>query len=513
MENTCKAQLNVGLFFYTVLASVAISIWSVYADPIINIDGILYLQAADAFTRGDFEQAIASHKWPLYPFLISLIHQITSLELEFSAHVLNCILNALACIAFLLLIREIGANSATVAIAALIIVFFPGLNELRSYIIRDHGYIAFYLLSLYYLVRALHVRSRCFLLFSMIAMSIATLFRIEGSVFLIAMPIIYLNSRVNFEPMNRILFYSLILTTTLMLAALFGWWLHVPNINIGNLNFSYENILLGWSQAGQFLDEKIEILKEYIIDSSSDTTGRLVYIWTVFGIIFAQVLIILSIPYAYLVWYGNSRNLIFPETHSVRPWKLFILFNLIILIVFTLTKFFLTDRYPLALAVTLLCVVPFALNQIYERWQAKPRKTIKSNLGYIFVVLLLLVNIYEGLTSITNKHYLKDAGNWIEQNVSDEMLLYTNNLLIGFYSGAGKDKLFVEPSVRDLINQFYRGEWINFDYLALEVKPDPEFLGHLEKTLWVVPAQVIKGERDREVRIYNIKKYRERPNQ
>ena len=214
MSNTHKAQLSVGFYFFIIGACFAVSLWSVYADPIINIDGILYLQAAEAFSLGNIDEALAIYKWPLYPFLISLINQITTLNFELSAHILNGMLTALTCIAFVLLTREIGAGSVTITIAALVIVFFPGLNELRSYIIRDHGYIAFYLLSLYYLIRALHLRSRVTFLTSMIAMGIATLFRIEGSVFLIAMPIIYLNSRANIEPMNRSLLYFLIFLTT-----------------------------------------------------------------------------------------------------------------------------------------------------------------------------------------------------------------------------------------------------------------------------------------------------------
>jgi len=491
MKHQSKAQLSTGLYFFVFLACAAISVWSVFADPIINIDGILYLQAAEAFAHGNVDLAMSFHKWPLYPFLINFIHQISGFNLELSAHVLNGLLNALACIAFIYLIRELGANQITIFLAAIVIVSFPGLNELRTYIIRDHGYIAFYLISLYCLIRALHLRSRLILLFSMMAMIVATLFRIEGAVFLIAMPIIYLNSRENAESMNRVLFYFLTIVTILILITLFGWWLHVPNINTGNLHFSLENILSGWSQAGQFLDKKIEILKDHIIDTSSDTTGRLVYIWTVFGIIFAQILIILSIPYAYLTWYGYSRKLIFPESHAIKPWKLFVLFNLIILAVFTLTKFFLTDRYPLALAVTLLTAVPFALNSVFDRWKSKPRNTFKSTWGYLLVILLLLANAYEGLTSISKKQYLKLAGEWLEENLPEQSRLYTDNQLIGFYSDVPLENLRVVSDKRDLLNQFYRGQWINYDYLALEIKPDPDYLIHLDKTLWVEPEFII----------------------
>ena len=203
----------------------------------------------------------------------------------------------------------------------------------------------------------------------------------------------------------------------------------------------------------------------------------------------------------------------FPERHSIKPWKLFIYFNLIILAVFTPTKFFLTDRYPLALAITLLAIVPFSLSHICSRWQAKPRNTFKSNIGYILVALLLLVNVFEGLTSVSDKRYLKDAGTWISENVDENATLYTNDLVIGFYSKKADQLLAVDPDRANLIRSFYRGEWIHFDYLALQVIPDIEFQGHLEKTLWVVPEKVYKNERAREVRIYNIKKYREREDQ
>ena len=513
MNNTNKACFGKGLYFCIAIACALISIWSVFADPIINIDGILYIKSAAALIAGDIDSALAFHKWPLYAYLISIIHQITGLELEICAHILNCLLNILTCVGFVFLISELGTEKRTVLIAVFVIVLFPGLNELRSYIIRDHGYIAFYIWSLYFLIRALHIRSKPLLGLSLLSMAIAALFRIEGVVFLIAMPIIYLNSRNDVIPMNRLTFNLLVVVTTLILLSVFGWWLYSPSQDAGYSLHSLENISRGWNQAIAYLDNKIDILKDHILDTSSDTMGRLVYLWTVGGIIFTQVLIILSIPYSYLSGYGLVRNLVFPEKHGIKPWKLFIYFNLIILAVFTLTKFFLTDRYPLALAITLLAIVPFSLSHVYSRWQAKPRNTFKSNIGYILVALLLLVNIFEGLTSVSDKQYLKRSGAWLDENLDENASLYTNDLVIGFYSKRAENVLTVDPDKANLIRSFYRGEWIHYDYLALQVSPDVEFQGHLEKTLWVVPEEVFKNERNREVRIYNIKKYRERENQ
>jgi len=40
-----------------------------------------------------------------------------------------------------------------------------------------------------------------------------------------------------------------------------------------------------------------------------------------------------------------------------------------------------------------------------------------------------------------------------------------------------------------------------------------ELLNLLEKTLWVEPIKIFSTKKNRQVRIYNIKKYRERENQ
>ena len=513
MSDFDKARLDGGLYILIIVLSGLISVWSVFADPIINIDGILYIKSAQVLAQGDFSQALAIHKWPFYAYLISLVHIVTGLDLEISAHVLNCFLNIATCIAFAFLVTELGGGKQIVLIATVLILLFPGLNELRSYIIRDHGYIAFYLWSLYFLVRALHIRSKPLLGMSLLSMFIAMLFRIEGLVFLIAMPIIYLNSRDHVQPMSRLTFNLLVVLTVIVLFSVFGWWLYSADEESRYSLNSLENIKNGWNQAIFYLDNKIEDLKDNVLDTSSDTTGRLVYLWTVSGIIFTQVLLILSIPNAALVAYSFINHLVFPEPHGIKPWKLFIVFNLIILTVFTLTKFFLTDRYPLAIAITLLAAAPIALSSIYARWKAKPRDRFKSKIGYIIIVLLLLINSYEGLTSMTDKRYQKESGIWISENVAANATLYTNNQAIGFYSGKPDAALYVEPDIAKLIRSFYRGEWIHFDYLALEIKSDLEFQGHMEKTLWVEPVKVFTNERQREIKIYNIKKYRERENQ
>lgn len=509
-----QGRAGFGLFALVCAAVAGISVWSVFADPIINNDGIVYIRVAQALANGDMEAALSIHKWPFYSFLISLLHRVTGLDFITSAHVLNGLLNLLTCVIFIRMVAELGGSKAALVIAAFVIVLFPGLNELRSYIIRDHGYIAFYLLAFYFLVRALDVRRTVLLAAGTAAMAVATLFRIEGVVFLIAMPIIYLSSRPDATPLNKLTFYLITAIIFAILISVFGWWLYSPQDDTGRQSlFSLNNIQTGWSQANQYLDTKIEILKEKVLNTSSDSTGRLVFLWTVSGIIFTQVLITLSIPYAIFTFYALKNHLVFSQQLAYKPWKRFIFFNVLILAVFTLTKFFLTDRYPLALAVTLLLTVPFALDHIYQRWKAKPGRSLRHSWGYIIILLLLIANSYEGLTSYSDKHYLREAGLWIRDNVPEDYRLYTDNAIVGFYSGHSGETLYVEDKKDELIRSFYRGGWINFDYLALTVKPDPEYEAHLQRTMWVEPEKVFSNSKSREVRMVDIKKYRDREDQ
>lgn len=513
MRKLAKAEVRSRIIFFLVVGSTLVSMWSVYADPIINIDGILYIRSAEAFFRNDIDSAISLYKWPFYPYLIHLVHGATGIDRILAAHLLNALFNILTCLVFVFLVRELGGDQRTLWIASAVIVLFPGLNELRSYIIRDHGYILFYLLALWFLLKALPTRSIPLLAVSLVFMGSATLFRIEGFVFLIAILLTYsypVIGRALATGTGRIVLAAVLVV---VLVPVFGWWFHAPDKGPSQAVFAIEDIGSGWNQAYEALQEKIDLLKTEVINTSSNSVARLVFLWTVVGIIFAQVLILLSIPYALLTGYGLKQGLVFPNALAMRPWWLFIYCNVGILVLFTLTWFFLTDRYPLALVVTLLMAVPFALTHVYERWRSMTEKTALVKAGYAVLALVLFINCAEGLTSFSDKHYLRESGHWLQANAPPGSRLFTNDPVIGFYSGFPDDKVTVIEDREGILAKFYRGKWIEYEYVALQVDPNPDLEFHLKKTLWVIPEKVFLNERKKEVRIYNIKKHRERKDQ
>ncbi len=159
------------------------------------------------------------------------------------------------------------------------------------------------------------------------------------------------------------------------------------------------------------LQNKIEIIMYQILDSESDTFGRIVFFWTAIGILFTHTLLVLSVIYGYLVWYTLRNRLVKLGSGIKRGLIFFISLNGLILVGFTIKNLFLTSRYPLALALLLLLYVPFALEAVYLKWLKVRHHSAIKTWKFQLLLLLLIANSYEGLTSISGHHHLKQQGN------------------------------------------------------------------------------------------------------
>ena len=73
-------------------------------------------------------------------------------------------------------------------LAAGVILLSHELNSVREYIIRDHGFWTFYLSSLFFLLRFFKKPIKSYALGFSLSLAIATLFRVEGSLFLLFLP-------------------------------------------------------------------------------------------------------------------------------------------------------------------------------------------------------------------------------------------------------------------------------------------------------------------------------------
>ncbi|MFQ5544430.1 MAG: hypothetical protein ACE5FE_00500 [Acidiferrobacterales bacterium] len=473
MRNKLRTALR-DVRTHATIISLFLSAWGVFLDDVINDDGILYLRAADLLVHGEWGTAFNLYQWPFYSLLIAITGQVTGFSLEYSAHLLNAVLAALVIACFISLVREVGGDSKTVLAAALVVLLYPGINEYRSFINRDIGYIAFYLFSLLFFFKHLKSPRLAYAIGWTSSMFVAALFRIEGFVFLLILPLLEQWRKAATLP-ARLMLMPMISVACFALVLILAWWFSSVNIGSDRANILHGvSILLEslWQNIVSGVSAKLTVISEQFLNAYSREHVYVIYFSTAGTILLVESLARLTPLYAFLTGHAIYRKLIFPVDGIKYFWTWLVFLNLAILGVFVVVKLFLTGRFPLALSLTLMLAVPFSLIALYEKWQENRTKPIRTNWIFPTVVILFLLMAVDGLYSPTNKTYLKEAGIWLTDNTPAQSTLLTNNQTLMFYaarnvySDAGR---FLPSHELDFIKN---KEWQQYDYLAIRIKSE-----------------------------------------
>ena len=493
-----------------VIASILLSIWSITIDDVINNDGIVYIRAAELWSRGDWQAALGVYKWPFYPWLIMVFSDALGISFKTAGHVLNTTFFSLVVVFFVQTVRAFGGRSRmAIIIAMLIALLHPAFNEYRAFLIRDPGYLAAYLLGIYSLVCyrwSLRVR---YSVFAILSFLIASLFRVEGLVFLFAIPILLLVSYSGSTkwPWLRYMFsLSLILVLGCVLG---GWFIVTEDGPVGLLLLQDPLAVLveGWSQIRMGIDEKLLIFEEQFLGPYSTGYAYLLFVLTALNVILSSIVFELEIPYVVLVGYGLYSHSLAKDQRLKRLWASFIVINLGILTVFVLIMLFLAPRYPLAMTITILIAAPLILEKLISNIRNQQIKKI----GKFFLIVLAIWALgesYSGLSNFTRAEHLRDAGYWLyDKTEKTSGPILTNNRKIAFYAS--------QKGVRDVLtinNGIPVSEIPNLvkelgcDFAGIRVKRDDIFLeSELRKAIKSKPVSVIENEHGDRVLLYDLR--------
>jgi len=395
-----------------VLVSIILSAWAVFLDDVVNNDGTLYLHIAELLDRGEWQAAFQLYKWPFYPFLISLVAKVPGLDYEYAAHLLNAALTALTVVCFISLVRELGGEKTTILAAAIVILLYPGANEYRSFIIKDTGYIAFYLLSLLYFFRSLRSPGWGQVVAWTSSILVAALFRIEGFVFVAMLPLLFYLDRRAGQGIG-VGGFSVLVGAAFGLVVVLAWWfgggITAPDPKtIGPETIGLLQSL--WERTTTAMSTKITLLGETLLTKQASDHAPIVFFASLLVILLTEILGRLTLVNAALVGHALYHRLIFPMTRAKTNWIWLILLNLAILTILVLVRQFVPGRFPLAISLTLMLAVPFSLVALYEHWRDQRTKRQAKNWLFPAVCVLILLFGLDGLYSPTNKAYLKEAG-------------------------------------------------------------------------------------------------------
>jgi hypothetical protein len=500
---------NRDIYLFAAVASMLISAWSVFADPIINQDGVQYLLAANDFSSGQFRAGISLFKWPTYAIAIAVVSKLTPFGIESSAHLLNALLFASLVCGFLFTVKKLGGTRSTLIFAAIILLLFPSLNKFRPFIIRDAGYLSFYIWALGFLFAHCQTRKLTPLIVAMVCLAIAGLFRVEAFAILAIVPIILLGIHAKSTWQKRWFWLAGAIAACLMCIGLalwvFGAESKIPFQTFKANPFDSTAQIVGhvWQQITFRLDT---IRYEFLTEFSGDFAPT-VLVLTLLIMVAYESLRRLAFIYAVLAWHAWYRRLVFQQASVRYFWQLLLLAHLVLLTAFTFSKMFIASRYTMALVLTVMVAVPFSVEHFYKRWQTRDRA---KNIRFGFPLLVTVITLL-GIDSLdlwTDKRYVRDAGQWVDTNSEPSARLYSNSHIVMHY--AGRDALRSGRLFNWQETMFLAGglEWRTYDYFALQFEIDYlDRKKRFEDTVGLLPAKVFANSDGDQVAVYQLPPY------
>ncbi|HSW94183.1 MAG TPA: hypothetical protein VLJ15_07520 [Gammaproteobacteria bacterium] len=488
--------------------SVVLSVWAGFKTVVVNPDAICYLLSAASMSKG---LSVASHlcpqaSWPFYSLLIFGLTQLTHVSYTTSAYCLNGFFSLISVITFMLIVNSLTHQKRVLILAAVVILLAHEFNGVRVEIVRDHGFWAFYLTSLFFALRYVknaHGKWTDALLWA-ISLIAATLFRIEGAVFLVLFPfIVFLDRRLAFR--QRALSFLRLNTLTIFVGiALSAWIATHPEQSLGRLTELSFQLLHGMTEFIQSFERTANGLARYVLSlfSARDATWILMLLFI--GWYLVSVISNLSPIYAALIIYAWCKKLAgFPRESRVVIWG-YILINIFITLFFLVDHLFLAKRYLIALSLTLMLWVPFALDHLIKGWHQ--RKWPVLLVGFI-----MLVYGASGIFDLGHsKKYIREGGDWLSTHATPEQTIYSNDYQLLYYSNHFGDLIFSEGVRFQNLNTIANGKWRQYDYVALRVNEKDLKKNPVLNEINLSPVAVFQNDRGDTVRIYETHSGRKR---
>jgi hypothetical protein len=488
------------LWGLALLASLILSVWCVFADPVVNNDGILYLRVAQALRAGELHQALELHHWPFYPALIAAVSSVSSLPVEPAAHVINAVLVALLIWAFLAAALELGADGTTLWLALVVVLLFPGINKFRSFIVRDTGYLAAYFWWLVFLVRYWKEQKGFAAPGLWCCAALTLLFRVEGVVWLLLTPALMA------WRIGRLRHWRASAAIGLMVLgaiAALGWWLARTNAVFwkqGTVGAMTEL----WADFGEQLQYRLLAISEEILGTFSQRYAWWVLILTLLVVVISETLRRLTLVHAGLAWFGYAKGHAFPYREFRGVWIALLVSQLLVLLLFTFLRLFLVDRYTVALGLTIALSVPFALTALKnQRTYAQGGRI--SRLAYPAALALVLLVGIEALDVRTDKRFLRDAGRWIAAHTAPETRIYANNRALAWYSGRDAFRPGARYDYAETLELIRLRGHHRYDLLALVVGRAPHEEARLRALLGLEPVRVFANPRGDKALVFEIR--------
>jgi len=461
------------LYLMAAAASVVLSIWGAWAQYVPNPDAATYLRAAELIADGRWTAAVELYRWPTYSVAIAAVMTLTGVKALLAAQIVNAVFTVVTTVAFIALVSRLADGDRLVVLcAAIVILLQPNLTETRPTIVRDNGYFAFFVLSLYLVACDVASPSRATKAGIGAAIVAAGLFRIEGFLLAALVPIYYLVRQPgNWRRPSTIL--AIVAACLMLIPGVLLWnsgilsqWL------TGRVDIS--GLASAWTGVANTIEARVHDLKYRFLYPYGGGNAWGAYVGITLGIVVVNVVRAVTVPLAILTAFA-----FFPRRVMPRAANAFVLWFAFaqapMLLVFTFVTLLLDKRYAIGTALVLDIPLAFLIAEAIRQWRARSAQRF-----FLPVAAIVLVAVWAfNLPRPSEVGQFKEAGEWIGREIPSNARILTNDGRIAYFSGRPYDqnmRLWAPGGPAPTAAEFAEFDYFAFDMDASDL---PAAIGKL----------------------------------
>ncbi len=496
---------------YGLTCALSLILFFAYAttNDTLNDDGINYIYAAHALSEGLLDEARSYRPEVHFYRQISVISALSGLDLYPSAQLLSLFWQVLLASGFIAIVRCFDTSVPGQLIALAVLFSMANLNHLRPDIIRGFGFWALQLWALWAGLNFVKRKAWRFALLWLGFSAVAIIYRAEGIVYLLLIPLFALLGTYFAGPITvkKWLKIASIIVFTGALA-----WLLLSTEAKQSPSETYRSTQsLGFSAADKLHREltTLKLAANNFEQLKDDIAALMPNKWAqrsvndllIGGFIFHVLLTIIKATNAPLLALSLCRS-DFKRPFLTDPrYKLlasYILIGVIVGLASTYTKYFVSPRYIMLTAILLAIPVTLVLSQTYCRL-ATSQQTGARLWKYTLFALPLLICLYPLSRQNDEKLYIREAGEWVKTHLNGEQNIYFNQQKVAFYTAEYTNDSF-KKRYADLESLLREG----YQYAVFYEGKAENGSGPLAQSLKEYRLKTFQNSRGRSVNVYKL---------
>lgn len=429
-------------YWLAALISLSLSASIYFKSVMVNPDAICYLLSANTLQQSNLHNAMTlcgQAAWPFYSVMIYLFAKYSTLSLLTSAFILNALLTLISVLAFMAIVEKFGGDTRVLWLAAFVILTAHEFNSVREYIVRDHGFWAFFLVSLLFYMRFMRENNWINALGVGLSLMMAALFRVEGVVYFVVLPwlVFFTSDALRTKVMN---FFKLNILVFAGVSSVLLWLcVHPASMQqLGRLQELPYQVMHGLTRITDMYHVDTAKLVQYLLPAEAARDAKLIWINVLVVMIVWNVIsnltVLAAALFIYAVYAGVGRQF---TARDKMIWIGYTALNLAICAAFFAERLFFSKRYLIALTLLFLLWVPFALNKLL---QAESRRN--HYLAYAAMLVMFTSSVITLHHTQSDRNYVPEAGAWMAANIDNQAALYVNDFQLAYYSQHFGYKLF-----------------------------------------------------------------------